>query len=30
MVNHLKELGGFPHIASELEQEKTTEKETAL
>ena len=28
MVNHLKDLGGFPHIASELEHAKTAEKET--
>ncbi len=26
MVNHLKDLGGFPHIASELEQEKQLKK----
>lgn len=30
MVNHLKELGGFPHIAQTDETEKTTENHTAL
>ena len=30
MVNHLKELGGFPHIAQTNETEKTAENQTAL
>ena len=30
MVNHLKDLGGFPHIAQTDETGKTTENQTAL
>lgn len=30
MVNHLKDLGGFPHIASELEQEKQLKRDRTL
>ena len=30
MVNHLKDLGGFPHIAQTNETEKTDENQTAL
>ncbi|MDQ6571484.1 MAG: ribonuclease T, partial [Haemophilus parainfluenzae] len=30
MVNHLKDLGGFPHIAQTDETEKTDENQTAL
>ena len=30
MVNHLKDLGGFPHIAQTDEAEKTDENQTAL